>query len=191
MCRRTHCWIVGERVVARRRSGDQAAVVTPVEANPGAPVKGQLILHVRGLVESFIMIDPEGQSRLSHCGPGSSNLRREEASGHRGHHDKRRDVMKVRHIGAQREARDLCIVPIDGKGDGSIAQNAEVECIMRVLPDVFAAEDDIFSESLLQSGVEFVAKARLQRSLTPRQSKRARATALRLRNPGWRARDFR
>jgi hypothetical protein len=130
-------------------------------------VNGQLILHVRRLVEPFIMIDSERQSGLSHRGPSSGNLRREEASGHRGHHDKRRDVMKVRHIGAQREARDLCIVPIDGKSDGSIAQNAEVECIMRVLPDVFAAEDHILSESLLQSGVEFVAKAWLHRSLHP------------------------
>ena len=154
-------------------------------------MKRQLILHVRRLVEPFIMIDAEGQSGLPDRGPGSGNLRRKEASGHRGHHDKRRDVMKVRHIGAQREARDLCIVPIDGKGDGSIAQNAEVECIMRVLPDVFAAEDDIFSESLLQSGVEFVAKTRLQRALHPGCAREQAETALRWRNPGWRARDFR
>src|SRR6202041_1294138 len=58
-------------------------------------------------------------------------------------------------------------MPIDGKGNWSIAQNAEVERVVGVLPDIFAAEDDIFSESLLQPGVEFVAKARLQRSLPP------------------------
>ncbi len=52
--------IVRKRVVARRRSGDQAAVVAPVKADPGAPVKGQLILHVRRLVKPLIVIDAEG-----------------------------------------------------------------------------------------------------------------------------------
>lgn len=51
--------IVGERVVAGRRSGDESAVVSPVEANPGAPVERHLILHMRGLIEPFIMVDPE------------------------------------------------------------------------------------------------------------------------------------
>ena len=125
----------------------------------------QLVLHVRRLVEPLIVIDAERQSRLADRGPGSGNLRRKEASGNRRHHDERRDVMEVRHIGAQREARDLRVVPVDREGDRSIAQNAEVERVMRVLPDVFAAEHHIFSESLLQAGMELVAKAGLQRAL--------------------------
>ncbi len=82
--------------------------------------------------------------------------------------------MKVGYIDTQREARDLRIVPIDGKGDGSIAQDAEVEGIVRVFPDVVAAEDQILSESLLQAGMEFVAKARLQRARNPGRASKQR-----------------
>ena len=57
----------------------------------------------------------------------------------------------------QRIAGDLGVVPVNGKGDGRVAEDAEVECIVSVLPDVLATDDDIFADCLLKTGVEFIA----------------------------------
>ena len=130
-------------------------------------MEGQLVLQVRRLIELFIMIDAEGISALADRGARPGNLRRKEASGDGRHHYERREVVKVGHIDTQREARDLRIVPVDGEGDGSIAQDAEIEGIVGVFPDVIPTENQILSESLLDAGVKFVAKARLQRAETP------------------------
>jgi hypothetical protein len=82
-------WIVGERVVARCRAGNHSAIKPPVEADPRAAMKGQLILHVGRLVEPFVVIDAERQSSPADRGAGSCNLRRKEPSRHRRHHHKR------------------------------------------------------------------------------------------------------
>ena len=62
----------------------------------------------------------------------------------------------------QRVAGNLGVMPVDGEGDGRVAQHAEVEGVVRVLPDVFAAEDHVFAEGLLQAGMKLVAEARAQ-----------------------------
>src|SRR5579862_6946861 len=72
--------------------------------------------------------------------------------------------MIVRHTHAARVSRNLCPLPFHRKGDRSVAQNAEVVTVVSVLPDVFARENDIAPESLLNSGVELVTKARIERS---------------------------
>src|SRR5579859_5134934 len=50
-------------------------------------------------------------------------------------------------------------MPVDGEGDRSIAEHAEIEGVVRVFPDVVAAEYQVFPKSLLQTGMKFVAKA--------------------------------
>ena len=54
-------------------------------------------------------------------------------------------------------------MPFDGEGDGRRAQHAEVIRVVRVLPDVFAAEDEVLAERLLQPGMELVAEAGIER----------------------------
>ena len=58
-------------------------------------------------------------------------------------------------------AGNLRIVPVDGEGNWRVAEDAEVESVVRVLPDVFAADDDALAECLFQACVKFVAEARL------------------------------
>ena len=55
-------------------------------------------------------------------------------------------------------------MPVDREEDWSITQNAEIERIMGVLPDVLAAEHRPLSKGLLQAGMEFVAVTRRQRA---------------------------
>ena len=72
--------------------------------------------------------------------------------------------MVIRDFRIQRVARNLGVMPVDGEKDGRIAQNAEVEGVVRVLPDVLAADYDILAHGLLESGMELVAEPRLQYS---------------------------
>ena len=67
--------------------------------------------------------------------------------------------MDVGEIHARRKARDFGVVPLDGKRDRSIAEHAEVVAVVRVFPDVLAVENDVLPERLLESGMEFIAKA--------------------------------
>ncbi len=64
----------------------------------------------------------------------------------------------------ERIAGDLGVMPVYGEEDWSIAQHTEIESVVGVLPDVFAAHDDPLAESLLQTSMELVAVAWLQRS---------------------------
>ena len=68
--------------------------------------------------------------------------------------------MQVRYTHATRESRDLGVVPLNGKEDRRIPQNAEVISVVRVLPNVLAGEDQVSSKCLLDSGMELVAPAR-------------------------------
>src|SRR5262249_57271415 len=87
----------------------------------------------------------------------ASQLRREKSCRHTGEDGLRRKSVKVGHADSTGEARDFRPLPFDGKCDRRIAQDAEVESIMGVLPNVFAGEDQIFSDGLLQAGMELVA----------------------------------
>ena len=119
---------------------------------------------MRRLVEFLVVVDAEGQAGLAHGGSGSGHLRRIKAGGYRRGNHVGADAMDLRNIHAQGVAGNLRVVPVDGKGDGSVSQHAEVECVVGILPDVLAAEDDPLAEGLLESGVEFVLEARLKRS---------------------------
>ncbi len=113
---------------------------------------------MRGLVEFFVVIDAECISALARCSSSPGRLRRKEACGHRGHDGVDAEVAITRHLDVQSIARNLGVVPIDGEGDGCIAEHAEVERVMGVLPDVLAAEEYILTELLLQAGMELVAE---------------------------------
>ena len=59
-------------------------------------------------------------------------------------------------------------MPVDGERDGRIAQHAEVEGVVGVLPDVFAADHGSFAKGLLQAGMELVAKTGIKRTRNAR-----------------------
>ena len=123
----------------------------------------RLVLQVGCLVEFFVVVDAErthGARDRAHA----ANLRSEEARGHAGHHHDGRESVEVRHARAYGIAGDLGVVPLDRERDRRCAQDAEIVGVVRVLPDVLAINDQIFSERLLNPGVEFVAKAGSERS---------------------------
>src|SRR6202007_1934114 len=90
------------------------------------------------------------------------NLWRKEPRSNRRHDDECRDVMEVGNVGAQCEARNLRVVPIDWKRNRRITKHAEVKSIVGVLPDVVAADDKVLAKSLLQSGVKFLLQSGLE-----------------------------
>ena len=69
--------------------------------------------------------------------------------------------MEVGDISPQGEAGNLRIMPVDWERDGRIAEDTEIEGVVGVLPDIVAADDEVFAKGLLETGVELVAKAGL------------------------------
>src|SRR5215472_7040137 len=128
------------RRIGRERSGagDQPTVVAPVEAHPGSLFPG-LILQVSCLVETFVMINAErdGCARGNRDRPGASDLRSEEARRDAGEDHERGKAVNLRHTYAAGESGNLGARPLDGEGNGSVAEHAEVITVMRVFPDVF------------------------------------------------------
>src|SRR4051794_15449042 len=70
--------------------------------------------------------------------------------------------MEIGHADAAGKAGDFRPVPRNREGDRRRAENAEVISIVRVLPDVFAREDQVLAKRLLKADVEFVTPARCQ-----------------------------
>ena len=115
---------------------------------------------MRGLVEFFIVVDAENRSALSDGHAKSAHLRRKITRGNAGHHEQGCKSVKVRHAGAQGKAWNLGVVPHNREGDGRIPQDAEVVCAVRVLPKVFAINDQVLSKCLLQPGMELISESR-------------------------------
>ena len=144
-----------------------------------------------GLVEAFVVVDAEGLAALADGGAGARRLRREEARRDGGHDDEAREIVEVGDIGAEREAGDFGVMPVDGKGDGRVAEHAEVEGVVRVLPDVLAADDEVLAEGLLEAGVELIAKAGLRGFRRRRVCRGAAERGRGWCSLGWRERGFR
>ena len=70
---------------------------------------------------------------------------------------------------------NLRVVPVDRERDRRIAEHAEVEGVVGVLPDVVAADDEVLAEGLLQPGVKLVAESGLQRSRYARRAQQQRS----------------
>src|ERR1700761_1542371 len=85
--------------------GNQAAVVSPVEAEPWT-ILAELILHMRRLVENFVVVDAKDFA-APRCRADSTHLWREEACRYARHSDERREAVKIGHTGANRVARNF------------------------------------------------------------------------------------
>src|SRR5580692_6297223 len=71
--------------------------------------------------------------------------------------------MIFRKASANGKSRDFGTLPFDGEKNGSGAEDIEVVRVVRVLPNVFAAQDEMFPKGLLQPGVKLISKSRSQR----------------------------
>jgi hypothetical protein len=119
---------------------------------------------VGGLVEALVMVDAEGDvsdGLAGWYGDGAeaAGLRGEEARGDGGKDDLRGEVVDGGNVQAAVEAGNLGVVPADGEGDWSGAEDGEVVGVVGVLPDVVGGEDGVAGERLLEAGVEVVAEA--------------------------------
>jgi len=154
---------VGIHSVADGNSaGDQAAVIPPIEANPGPLLPG-LVLQVSGLVELLVVVDTEHaiSALASRRDANSAQLRLEETRGHARHDNKRSKAVELRNGGAKRVAGNFGVVPFHREEDRSAAENAEVVAVVCVLPDVFGIHDQVLPERLLETRVKFIAPGRL------------------------------
>ena len=115
---------------------------------------------MRGLVEVLVVIDAEGQPVWPTVAPAPATCGGKKRADTDDMTRIGGEVVEVGHVHVQGIAGNLGVVPVDGEGDGSVAEHAEVECVVGVLPDVFAAEDEVFAEGLLEAGMEFVADSR-------------------------------
>src|SRR5256885_1399512 len=104
------------------------------------------------------MVDAKHGTALSYCDSQPTDLRRKIPGGDAGHNYQCGEAMEVRDTRANGPSRNLGIVPNDGEGHRGIAEHAEVEAVVGVLPDVLPVDDQIFSKGLLQPGVELVSK---------------------------------
>src|SRR5580700_2865854 len=93
------------------------------------------------------------------------DLRLEESRRHARHHHESAESMIVRHASPKGKARDLRVVPLYRERDRSIAQDAEIEAVMGVLPDVISVDDEVLAERLLKSSVKFIAPSGMQRDV--------------------------
>ena len=99
--------------------------------------------------------------------------------------------MEIGHLGVQGIAGNLGVMPVDGEGDGRVAQHAEVEGVVGVLPDVLAADDDVLAEGLLQAGVELVAEAGVEAFRKRPDVQMSSGASTAFEQPCWRAPGFR
>src|ERR1700722_17873863 len=67
--------------------------------------------------------------------------------------------MEVRHGEADCISRNLRGGPFDRISDRRIAEHAEVESLVSVLPDVFAVQNQVFAKRLRKADMEFIAVA--------------------------------
>src|SRR6201982_4289279 len=72
--------------------------------------------------------------------------------------------MESRYADATSKPGNLGVMPGDREEDWRVAENAKVVTIVRVLPDVLAGENQIFSEGCLDSSVKLISPARTHRS---------------------------
>src|ERR1700719_669283 len=115
------------------------------------------------LVALLIMINAEHATGCGRYGARSPQLRQKEARRHARENYQRRKAVEIRHAHPSRKPGDLRIVPLDGECDRCGAKNAEVVCVMRVLPYVLARKYQVLSRCLLNPRMEFIAPARTQR----------------------------
>src|SRR4029077_11680655 len=106
-------------------AGHQSAVIAPVEAHPW-PGLPWLVLHMRGLVETFVVIDAKRGERCPECScgnrTGAADLGREEARSHARKDHQGGDSVEVGYAHTSREPGNLGVVPLNRESDGSASQ---------------------------------------------------------------------
>ena len=119
---------------------------------------------MRCLIELLIVIDAERSTACLRSGASPGRLRRKEARSHRRRHKVRAEVVELGYIGVECVTGNLGVMPVDRKRDRRIAQYAEVERVVGVLPYVLAAEHHELAKRLLEARMKFVAEAGGQRT---------------------------
>src|SRR5438876_10441937 len=142
---------------------DESTVIPPVEPNP-RPSFPWLILHVRGLIEFFVVVNSEYSGRREWRRSRTAQLRREKPCRYAREHHQSREPVKVRNTHPASKSRNLRSIPRDGEENGRISENAKVIRVMGIFPDVLARENQVLPKSLLQACMEFIAPARSERS---------------------------
>ena len=145
------------------------------------------------LVVSFVVVDAEGIIALLRppVAPAPATCGGKKRAATDDMTTKADRLWIVGHIRAQSEAGNLGVVPVDGERDGRVAEHAEVEGVVGVLPDVLAADDEVFAEGLLEAGMKLVAEAGLKCPGYAGGAEQAAEPALDSSIPGWRARGSR
>ena len=142
--------------------GHQSVVVTPVEGNP-RPILFRLILQMRCLLELLVVVNTECTFRRE-VRAQPANLRIEEARVYAAHYHERCQAVIVRDARTDGKPADFGPVPCDRKRDWCIEKYAEVESIVRVLPQVIAVNDQVAPERLLEPGVKLISLPRTDRT---------------------------
>src|SRR4029077_13598600 len=113
--------------------------------------------------ELLIVVDTKNSYRRRRSGTRAPELRSEESCGHAGEDHQGGESVDAWYAHASRESRNLRVVPFNGKRERGCTENAEVVGIVRVFPDVFAGEDEVAPECLLDPGMKFVAPSWTER----------------------------
>src|SRR5208282_4316426 len=114
--------VAGIYPVTRCITGHKSAVVPPVGADPWTALPG-LVLHMRRLVELFVVVNAERESgAVRHRRARAADLWLEKARRHAGENHLRRKSMQIRHAQPARISRNLGVVPFNGKCDRSVSK---------------------------------------------------------------------
>ena len=70
--------------------------------------------------------------------------------------------MNFGHAEPSRVARDFRVMPFNGESDWRVAEYAEIVTVVRVLRNPLTGKNQVLSESLFETSMEFIAKARTQ-----------------------------
>ena len=149
----------------RARVGNAADHETAVEAvDQGDPfgIFRTLIAKAHVGLQRLIVVDPEDASLKRRTLRDEASILREEET--RACVAKRPVRLKSLQVGgahASSHAVELGVVPRDGERDIGVQQRAEVESVVRVLPEIIGVDQDELADGLLKTGVELVAETRL------------------------------
>jgi hypothetical protein len=78
--------------------------------------------------------------------------------------------MKIRNAGTDGITGNLGVAPLDRKRNRCTPENTEVVAVVRLLPEVFGIDYQVFPERLLEASVKFIAPGRSQRGSDARIS---------------------
>jgi hypothetical protein len=147
----------------RDAADDESAVVALGKRDPFSVMR-TLVAQAERRLERLIVIDAEhsaGKRRALR--DQASRFRRIVARASVPEGPVGLETVEIRGADAPGDAVELRIVPRDGERDRRVEQRAEVVGVMRVFPEIVGVNQQDFADGLLESGVELVAEAGLNR----------------------------